>query len=107
MGEICCRSEIKKSEARALTNVVAQLLPRKALLKALAKYPRVQYYARRWTAWQLVRLYIQQYTRLYYLAALRGAQLNPPMYSQRGAMEQTGFDDIDMAVMEHMKKYGY
>lgn len=33
--------------------------------------------------------------------------MHPPMISMRGAMDESGFDEIDMAVMEHMEEYGY
>lgn len=101
------REFVKKNEARALTNVVTLFLPKTAISAALAKHPKIRYYVRRWTHWQLLQLYIMTYKRLYFLAAKRGATMQPPLYSGRGNMDDDTNDDIDLAVMDHMKKFGY
>lgn len=83
------------------------MLPREALESCLLKHRKLRYYARRWTCWELARRYIRTYTQLYFLASIRGSLMHPPMISMRGAMDESGFDEIDMAVMEHMEEYGY
>jgi len=107
IGETVLRAQPKKNEGRCLTNVVAQLLPKDALEACLLKHRKLRYYARRWTSWELARRYIRAYTRLYYLASIRGSLMQPPMLSKRGSMDENGYDDIDMAVMEHIEEYGY
>ena len=107
IGETCMRENVKKTEARALTSIVTLFLPKPALAAALAKHPKIRYYVRRWTHWQLIQLYIITYKRLYFLAAKRGASLDPPLYSGRGNMNDDANDDIDLAVMDHMRRFGY
>lgn len=107
IGETVLRQRNKRTDGRCLTNVVAQLLPKEALEESLLKKRKLRYYARRWTSWELSRRYIRAYTRLYYLACMRGSLMDPPMFSNRGSMGEHDFDEIDYAVMEHMEEYGY
>lgn len=106
-GQTILRENIKKCECRALTDVQYYALPRDGLLDVLAKYPKVKYYAKRWTAWELLREYIRAYTRLYYTAAKRGALLSPPLLSRRPNMVEGEYDDIDVAVLDHITEMGY
>ncbi|KAJ3380283.1 hypothetical protein HDU92_006071 [Lobulomyces angularis] len=107
IGKSCLRFKIKKNEGRALTNVVAQYIPKDTLETMLGKHKKMRYYSRRWTAWEILRKYLIAYKRLYLLAAKRGSLMSPPMISKRGNMDDVDFDDIDLAVMEHMEEYGF
>ncbi|KAI8995967.1 hypothetical protein BC832DRAFT_595794 [Gaertneriomyces semiglobifer] len=106
-GRTVLRETIKQTEGRALTNATLHFLPRSVLKSALDKYPKIRYYAKRWTAWQLLRRYIYTYTHLYYTAAKRGARMRPPLTSMRPNIKEGEFDDIDIAVLEHMTEFGY
>ncbi|KAJ3304038.1 hypothetical protein HDV03_003152 [Kappamyces sp. JEL0829] len=107
IGLTCLREHIKVTECRALTDVKANFLPRKELLAIMEKHPKVRYYCKRWTAWQLLRDYILTYSRLYYTAARRGALMSPPLYSKRPNMEENEEDDLDVAVLDHLDELGY
>lgn len=107
IGQTVLRQKCKRVDGRCLTNVEAQFLPKEKLEACLLKHRKLRYYARRWTSWELVRRYIRQYTRLYYLASIRGSLMHPPMYGKRGLMAENEFDDIDYAVQEHIEDYGY
>ncbi|KAL2917803.1 hypothetical protein HK105_202676 [Polyrhizophydium stewartii] len=106
-GRTCLRETIKKSECRALTDVQYFLLPRAEFIKMMARFPKVRYYAKRWTAWQLLREYIMTYTRLYFTAAKRGAKLSPPLLSRRPNLAEGDMDDIDFAVLDHIADVGF
>lgn len=106
-GLTVLRETIKKNEARCLTSVDVHILPRQVLLDALEEYPKIKYYIKRWTAWQLLRDYIHVYKDLYYTAAKRGALMDPPLTSSRPNMSEGEYDDIDIAVLEHMNDVGY
>ncbi|KAI9103071.1 hypothetical protein DFS34DRAFT_351170 [Phlyctochytrium arcticum] len=106
-GRTVLRENRKSSECRALTNVTIHVLPLHVLREALDKFPKIRYYAKRWTAWQLLRRYIHTYTRLYYTAAKRGAKMIPPLTSMRPNLRDGEYDDIDLAVLEHINEFGY
>ena len=106
-GYTVLSDNIKKCEARCLTNVDVHILPRKVLLDALEEYPKIKYYIKRWTAWQLLRDYILAYKDLYFMAAKRGALMDPPLESSRPNMQEGEFDDIDVAVLEHLHETGF
>ncbi len=106
-GLTILRDNPKKNEARCLTNVDVHILPKKVLTDALEEYPKITYYIKRWTAWQLVREYILTYKQLYYTAARRGALMDPPLASARPNLTEGEYDDIDVAVLEHMQDAGY
>ncbi|KAI9197405.1 uncharacterized protein BJ171DRAFT_223713 [Polychytrium aggregatum] len=106
-GRTCLREKIKSNECRALTNITVHLLKRDVLVSVLDKWPKIKYYAKRWTAWQVLRRYIYTYTRLYYMAARRGARMQPPLVSQRPNMREGELDDIDIAVLEHIEEFGF
>ncbi|KAJ3099526.1 hypothetical protein HDU97_002969 [Phlyctochytrium planicorne] len=106
-GRSVLRERNKPSECRALTTVTVHLLTRESLLANLEKYPKIFYYAKRWTAWAVLRRYILQYSRLYYMAARRGARFNPPLLTKRPFLQENEFDDIDLAVIDHMNENGF
>ena len=83
------------------------ILPRKVLLDALEEFPKITYYIKRWTAWELLRQYILKYAELYFIAAKRGALMDPPLRSDRPNLLDEEFDDIDVAVLEHIQEAGY
>lgn len=101
------RDEVKRCEARCLTNCDVHILPREYFLEILSDFPKVKYYIKRWIAWELLREYFRKYRDLYYVAAKRGAQMDPPLLSSRGKMDDEDFDDIDIAVLEHLKEAGF
>lgn len=107
IGLTCLRDKIKMTECRALTDIKANFLPRKVLLEILGRSPKVHYYCKRWTQWQLLRDYIFAYSKLYYTAARRGALMSPPLYSKRPNMQEDEEDDIDIAVLDHISEMGY
>ncbi|KAJ3292516.1 hypothetical protein HK104_005214 [Borealophlyctis nickersoniae] len=106
-GRTVLRENIKQSEARALTNCTVHMLPKAVLVAAMERHPKIRYYAKRWTAWQLLRRYIYNYTKLYYTAAKRGAKMVPPLLSKRPMLREGEYDDIDLAVLEHVAEFGY
>ncbi|TPX69675.1 hypothetical protein SpCBS45565_g02243 [Spizellomyces sp. 'palustris'] len=106
-GRTVLRENIKQSECRALTNVTIHVLPLAILKSTLERNPKIRYYAKRWIAWQLLRRYIYTYTSLYYTAAKRGARMIPPLMSMRPNMKEGEFDDIDLAVLEHINEFNY
>lgn len=106
-GLTALREEVKKCEARCLTNCDIHMLPKEYFLEILSEYPKVKYYIKRWIAWQLVRDYIWKYRELYYTAAKRGALMDPPLVSIRGNLADEDFDEIDIAVLEHIKEAGF
>ncbi|KAJ3008180.1 hypothetical protein HKX48_008722 [Thoreauomyces humboldtii] len=106
-GRTVLRQFIKRSECRALTNVTVHCLPLEVLQTALAKFPKITYYAKRWTAWQVLRRYIYTYSTLYMTAAKRGARMVPPLSSARPTMMEGEYDDIDLAVLEHISEFGF
>ncbi|KAI8816090.1 uncharacterized protein EV422DRAFT_501651 [Fimicolochytrium jonesii] len=106
-GRTCLRAFPKRNECRALTNVTIHYLPLTVLRSALSKYPKIMYYAKRWTVWQLLRRYVFTYTTLYYTAAKRGARMVPPLTSMRPGLREGEYDDIDLAVLEHINEFGY
>ncbi|KAJ1545623.1 hypothetical protein HK096_006166, partial [Nowakowskiella sp. JEL0078] len=106
-GRTVLREKIKTSECRALTTVTIQLLRRDVLVSTLERYPKVKYYAKRWTAWQVLKRYIFTYSRLYYTAAKRGALLIPPMLSLRPHLRNGDVDSIDIAVLEYIAENGF
>jgi hypothetical protein len=107
IGLTCIRDHVKMTECRALTDVKATFLSKIDLLRILESYPKVKYFVKRWTAWQLLRDYILTYTKLYYTAARRGALMCPPLYSRRPEMVESEEDDIDVAVLQHIAETGY
>lgn len=107
IGLTCLREKIPNRECRALTDVKCNYLSRANLLLILDQNPKHKYYCKRWTQWQLVREYIKTYTKLYFMAARRGALMNPPLYSRRPNMEEGDDDDIDIAVKDHIEENGY
>lgn len=82
-----------------MTNSKIYLLKKDSLLEILEKHPKIKYYAKRWTQWQLLRDYVFTYTKLYYTAARRGAIMNPPLLPRRPHLDPMDFDDIDVAVL--------
>ena len=88
-----------------MTDVKLYVLNKSTLLGILANYPKISYYAKRWTQWELVREYIRTYSRLYYTAAQRGASMNPPLLSKRPFDGE--LDDIDVAVLDHLQDLGF
>ncbi|KAJ3214044.1 hypothetical protein HDU67_002138 [Dinochytrium kinnereticum] len=106
-GRTVLRDHNKSTECRALTTVTVHLLPRKSLLENLEKYPKILYYAKRWTAWAVMRRYILSYSKLYYMAARRGARFNPPLLTKRPFLQENEFDDIDLVVIDHMNETGF
>ncbi|KAJ3103572.1 hypothetical protein HDU97_009992 [Phlyctochytrium planicorne] len=106
-GRSVLREHNKPSECRALTTVTVHLLTRAALLANLEKYPKILYYAKRWTSWAVLRRYILGYSKLYYMAARRGARFNPPLLTKRPFLQENEFDEIDLAVIEHMNENGF
>jgi hypothetical protein len=107
IGLACLRTNNKKVECRAITDVKSNYLPRLFLLDVLARYPKVKYYINRWTIWEVLREYIRTYARLYYTAARRGATMSPPLLSKRPNMEEDEEDDIDVAVLDHIEEMGF
>lgn len=107
IGLTVLRERIKSVECRALTDIKCNFLSRKCLIEILDHYPKVKYYCKRWTQWQLLRQYIMTYTKLYFMAARRGALMNPPLYSRRPNMDENEEDDIDIAVLDHIEEQGY
>jgi hypothetical protein len=93
------RDNVKKTCCRALTNAKLYILKREHLLEILDRYPKIKYYAKRWTQWELVRKYIYTYANLYYRATKRGAKMDPPVISLRPNLDDGDFDDIDVAVL--------
>ncbi|KAJ8331770.1 hypothetical protein QVD99_002017 [Batrachochytrium dendrobatidis] len=106
-GRTVLRETIKKNECRALTDVQYFVIPRQDFIAIMDKFPKIKYYAKRWTAWQLVRDYIHTYTKLYFTAAKRGAKLSPPLLSRRPNMAEDELDDIDIAVLDHIADTGF
>lgn len=90
-----------------MTNAKVFVLPLANLNQILEKHPKIRYYAKRWTQWELMREYILVYTELYYTAARRGSQMNPPLLSRRPNVPDGDFDDIDVAVIDHINDVGY
>ncbi len=107
IGLTSLRDKVKSIECRALTDIKCNYLSRVHLIEILDRYPKVKYYAKRWTQWQLVREYIMAYTKLYFIAARRGALMNPPLYSRRPNMDEDEEDDIDIAVLDHIEESGF
>jgi hypothetical protein len=93
------RDQLKVCSCRALTNSKLYILSRQSLLEILEKYPKIKYYAKRWTQWELVREYIYSYSKAYYTATIRGSKIDPPVISLRPNLEDGDFDDIDVAVL--------
>jgi len=106
-GRTILRQQIYQTEGRALTNVTIHVLPKHVLLAVLSKYPKIAYYVKRWTNWQVLRRYIYKYTKLYYTAAKRGLRYDPPLLSGRPNLGEGEYDEIDFAVMEHMAEMGF
>ena len=106
-GETVLRVRNKINEGRAITNVILQFLPKESLENALSKHRKLRYYARRWTSWELSRRYVKTYSRLYVLATIRGALMTPKLESRRGNMEGTEYDEVDLAVIDHMEDVGF
>lgn len=106
-GRTVLREHLKQNECRALTNVTIHILPRDVLQSTLDKHPKIRYYAKRWTTWQVFRRYIHTYANLYYTAAKRGARMVPPLMSQRPNLREGEYDDIDLAVLEHINEFGF
>ncbi|KAI8916565.1 hypothetical protein DFJ77DRAFT_483323 [Powellomyces hirtus] len=106
-GRTVLREFVKRNECRALTNVTLHILPVTVLRTALLKFPKIMYYAKRWTAWQVLRRYIFTYSALYYTAAKRGACMVPPLTSARPTLKEGEYDDIDLAVLEHISEFGF
>lgn len=107
IGLTALRDEVKNCEARCLTSCDVHVLPRAYFLEILTDFPKVKYYIKRWIAWELLREYFRKYRDLYYVAAKRGALMDPPLLSSRGKMDDEDFDDIDIAVLEHLKEAGF
>ena len=107
LGLACQRSNPKPVECRALTDVNLQFLAATDLKTILKSYPKAEKYIRRWTCWQLTRDYILNYSRLYYRAIKRGALMIPPLLSKRPTLKEGEFDDIDIAVLDHIAQNGY
>ncbi|KAI8847271.1 hypothetical protein BC829DRAFT_425667 [Chytridium lagenaria] len=97
----------KQAECRALTTVTVHIISRKNLLEQLEKNPKILYFAKRWTAWAVLRSYILTYSKLYYTAARRGATFNPPLLTKRPFLQENEFDDIDLAVVDHINETGF
>ena len=106
-GRSVLREHNKINECRALTTTTVHLLSRKHILEVLDKHPKIKYFAKRWTAWAVLRRYIREYSRLYYVAARRGARMIPPLLSRRPMMKESEFDDIDYAVLDHLVEVGF
>ncbi|KAJ1556421.1 hypothetical protein HK405_008258 [Cladochytrium tenue] len=106
-GRSVLREKVKSNECRALTTVTIHLLSRKNLMEILAKYPKIRYYAKRWTSWAVLRKYLKAYAKLYYMAARRGARLIPPLESRRPLLREGELDEIDLAVIDHMAENGF
>ncbi|KAJ3308293.1 hypothetical protein HDU76_004028 [Blyttiomyces sp. JEL0837] len=106
-GRSVLREVNKQTECRALTTVTIHLLKRSDLLSVLDKWPKIKYYAKRWTSWAVLRKYIKAYTRLYYIAAKRGLRVSPPLLSRRPFLRDGELDDIDYAVQEHLAENGF
>ncbi|KAJ3130719.1 hypothetical protein HK101_004967 [Irineochytrium annulatum] len=106
-GRSVLRERNKATECRALTTVTIHLLSRGHLLACFEKYPKIHYYAKRWTAWAVLRRYMRTYAQLYYVAARRGLKVYPPLLSKRPHMREMETDDIDSAVMDHMQENGF
>ena len=106
-GKTILREKIKRTECRALSDAKVYILSKADLIRILEKKPKIKYYAKRWTAWQLVRQYILEYSRLYYMAVRRGALMNPPLLSNRPNLGDDDLDDIDIAVLDHLQDVGY
>lgn len=107
IGLTCLREANKVVECKALTDVKVNVLPRAYLLAQLDKYPKVKYYCKRWTTWQVLRQYILSYSKLYYTAVRRGALMSPPLLSRRPEMEEDEDDDVDIAVIDHIEEMGF
>lgn len=107
IGLTVLRDRIKSVECRALTDIKCNYISRVALLEILDRYPKVKYYCKRWVQWQCLRDYIMAYTKLYFIAARRGALMNPPLYSRRPNMDENEDDDIDIAVLDHIEELGF
>jgi hypothetical protein len=106
-GLTVLREDVKKCEARCLTNCDVHVLPREYFMQVMSEYPKVKYYIKRWTAWQLLRDYIFKYKELYYTAAKRGSLMDPPLVSARPNLDDEDFDDIDVAVLEYIREAGF
>ncbi|KAJ3224291.1 hypothetical protein HDU81_008640 [Chytriomyces hyalinus] len=107
IGRSVLRENNKQMECRALTPVTVHVLTRAHLLEVISKHPKIRYYAKRWTAWAVLRKYLLAYSKLYYVASRRGAMVVPPLLSRRPYLKDGEFDDIDYAVMEHLAEVGY
>ncbi|KAI8895533.1 hypothetical protein BC833DRAFT_622931 [Globomyces pollinis-pini] len=107
IGLTILRENIKSQECRAITDCKLNFLPRKFLIELFERYPKVRYYCKRWTQWQVLRDYILTYSSLYYTAARRGALMSPPLLSKRPCMEDEEDDDIDVAVLDHIEEMGF
>jgi hypothetical protein len=97
----------KLAECRALTTCRIHVIPLKSLKEVLSKHPKILYYAKRWTAWELVRKYMITYSKLYYMAARRGVRMIPPLMSRRPYLRDNDYDDIDLAVLDHLAEFGF
>ncbi|KAI8910776.1 hypothetical protein EDD86DRAFT_224940 [Gorgonomyces haynaldii] len=107
-GRTVLRDTPKDNECRALTDCKLFVLKKGDILELMKEKPKIHYYAKRWTQWQLTRQYILEYTKLYFIAARRGAVANPPLISNRpNAISDEDYDDIDYAVMDHIRVNGY
>ncbi|KAI8621026.1 hypothetical protein BC830DRAFT_1058684 [Chytriomyces sp. MP71] len=107
MGRSVLREQNKSTECRALTPITVHILSRTHLLEVLTKHPKIRYYAKRWTAWAVLRKYLKAYAKLYYVASRRGAMVVPPLTSKRPYLKDGEFDDIDYAVIEHLSEVGF
>ncbi|KAJ3138812.1 hypothetical protein HK100_012208 [Physocladia obscura] len=105
-GRSVLRENNKQTECRALTAVTVHILSKVHLLEILSKHPKIRYYAKRWTAWAVLRKYLRAYSNLYYVASRRGAMVQPPLLSKRPYLKDGEYDDIDYAVMEHLAEVG-
>ncbi|KAJ3113076.1 hypothetical protein HDU96_003819 [Phlyctochytrium bullatum] len=107
LGRSVLREFIKPTECRALTTTTVHMLRRKNLIESLEKYPKIYYYAKRWTAWAALRSYILTYSHLYYTAARRGGKMNPPILTKRPFLQDSEYDDLDYIVVQHMNDNGF
>ncbi|KAJ3112155.1 hypothetical protein HDU96_004889 [Phlyctochytrium bullatum] len=107
LGRSVLREFIKPTECRALTTTTVHILRREHLIAGLEKYPKIYYYAKRWTAWAALRSYILTYTKLYYTAARRGWMMNPPILTKRPFLQDSEYDDLDYIVVQHMNDNGF
>jgi hypothetical protein len=91
-----------------MTQVKVYFLPREKFLAILSRFRKIRYFVKRWVAWELVRRFIFAYAKLYRLACLRGALLEPPLLSRRGIdLGEEEMDEVDLAVLEHIEDAGY